>query len=93
MADVSEEHDFLADSILWAFKATKSIVFCLSFTQSRLFFQLCFSSSIALPVYQGCMTFEFIGDARLYRAASGGMMGWVSCQYTFAGQLIVCYVQ
>ena len=24
------------------------------------------------------LTFEFTGGARLYRAASGGMMGWVS---------------
>jgi hypothetical protein len=27
------------------------------------------------------LTFEFTGDARLYRAASGGMMGWAfSCE-------------
>ena len=48
MADVSEEYDFPADSNLWASKATKSIVFCLSFTQSRPFSRSCIPSAMAL---------------------------------------------
>jgi hypothetical protein len=34
------------------------------------------------------ITFEFTGDARLYRAASGGMMGWASPPQSIRSNLL-----